>query len=544
MIVLNGTGVFGGIAFGRLSFFQRNECKIRRRHVEDINRELSRFEKAKHTAVAQLQTLYEMALQEMGENHAMIFRIHQMMLEDPDFCKTVESIIKTRQVNAEFAVSETENHFRRMFSAMEDSYMRERAADVKDVSDRVLGILADSTGTARRYDEPVIVAADDLAPSETVQLDKSKVLAFVTRLGSQTSHTAILSRTRNIPAVIGLGDALKEEYNGRPAVVDGFSGRIYIEPDESTTAAMEQKKRKEEEKRSLLEQLKGLDNVTRDGRRILVCANISSESDVEAALQNDAQGVGLFRSEFLYLDREDYPSEEEQFRVYRSVAEKMAGKRVVIRTLDIGADKRSGYFGLPSEENPAMGYRAIRICLTRPDLFKTQLRAVYRASAFGNVAVLFPMVISVQEVRRAKTLAAQVRQELRKEGVPFSKKVELGVMIETPAAAVICDLLAREVDFFSIGTNDLIQYTLALDRQNRRLDPFYDPHHPAVLRLIRYVVERARQAGIWVSVCGELGADLSLTEAFLRMRLDELSVSPPCILALRKKIRETDLSKG
>lgn len=544
MRILNGTGVFGGIAFGRLSFYKRSEQKIRRYHVEDTRAELRRFEKAKQTAATQLETLYEKALKEVGETQAMIFQIHQMMLEDPDYCESVQNIINTQQVNAEFAVGTTEDNFRQMFSAMEDSYMRARAADVKDVSDRVLGILADTDSAAQTYDEPVIVAADDLAPSETVQLDKNKVLAFVTMFGSQNSHTAILSRTRNIPTIIGLGDDLKEEYDGKMAIVDGFAGRLYIEPDEDTFAAMKQKQKREEEQHALLLQLKGLENVTLDGRKIHVYANIGNTGDVGAVLQNDADGIGLFRSEFLYLESKDYPTEEEQFKAYKTVAENMAGKKVVIRTLDIGADKQIGYFGLPREENPAMGYRAIRICLDRPKVFKTQLRALYRASAYGNLAIMFPMIVSVQEVRRIKTLVEEVKTELRKEGIPFWDGVELGIMIETPAAAVMSDVLAGEVDFFSIGTNDLTQYTLAIDRQNRKLDSFYDPHHPAVLRLIRYVVESAHKAGIWVGVCGELGADLSLTETFLAMGIDELSVSPPYVLPLRKKIRETDVGKA
>ena len=452
---------------------------------------------------------------------------------------SIKNIITTQEVNAEYAVATTGDNFSRMFASMDDAYMQGRAADVKDVSDRLLGILSDAGESGVVADEPVIVAADDLVPSETVQLDKSKVLAFATMYGSANSHTAILARTMNIPAVIGLGEGLAKEYDGHMAAIDGFTGTIYIDPDEETMKAMIEKREEDRRQKALLEELKGKENVTLSGQKINVYANIGNLSDVGAVLKNDAGGIGLFRSEFLYLESEDFPTEEQQFQVYKQVAENMAGKKVIIRTLDIGADKQVDYFGLDKEENPALGYRAIRICLTRPEIFKTQLRALYRASAYGQIAIMFPMIISVKEVKQIKAIIEEVKEELREAQIPFREDVELGIMIETPAAVMMSRELAKEVDFFSVGTNDLTQYTLAIDRQNQKLDAFYDPHHPAVLAMIRMAAENAHAEGKWIGICGELGADLELTEEFLAMGLDELSVSPAMVLPLRKKIRES-----
>ena len=462
-----------------------------------------------------------------------------MMLMDLDYVDSIKNIIATQEVNAEYAVAATGDNFSRMFASMDDAYMQGRAADVKDVSDRLLGILSDAGESGVVADEPVIVAADDLVPSETVQLDKSKVLAFATMYGSANSHTAILARTMNIPAVIGLGEGLAKEYDGHMAAIDGFTGTIYIDPDEETMKAMTEKREEDRRQKTLLEELKGKENVTLSGQKINVYANIGNLSDVGAVLKNDAGGIGLFRSEFLYLESEDFPTEEQQFQVYKQVAENMAGKKVIIRTLDIGADKQVDYFGLDKEENPALGYRAIRICLTRPEIFKTQLRALYRASAYGQIAIMFPMIISVKEVKQIKVIIEEVKEELREAKIPFREDVELGIMIETPAAVMMSRELAKEVDFFSVGTNDLTQYTLAIDRQNQKLDAFYDPHHPAVLAMIRMAAENAHAEGKWIGICGELGADLELTEEFLRMGLDELSVSPAMVLPLRKKIRES-----
>ena len=467
------------------------------------------------------------------------FEVHQMMLMDLDYVDSIKNIITTQEVNAEYAVATTGDNFSRMFASMDDAYMQGRAADVKDVSDRLLGILSDAGESGVVADEPVIVAADDLVPSETVQLDKSKVLAFATMYGSANSHTAILARTMNIPAVIGLGEGLAKEYDGHMAAIDGFTGTIYIDPDEETMKAMTEKREEDRRQKTLLEELKGKENVTLSGQKINVYANIGNLSDVGAVLKNDAGGIGLFRSEFLYLESEDFPTEEQQFQVYKQVAENMAGKKVIIRTLDIGADKQVDYFGLDKEENPALGYRAIRICLTRPEIFKTQLRALYRASAYGQIAIMFPMIISVKEVKQIKVIIEEVKEELREAKIPFREDVELGIMIETPAAVMMSRELAKEVDFFSVGTNDLTQYTLAIDRQNQKLDAFYDPHHPAVLAMIRMAAENAHAEGKWIGICGELGADLELTEEFLAMGLDELSVSPAMVLPLRKKIRET-----
>ena len=540
MVTISGKSVFGGVSIGKLLFYQRNEKVIKRTHVDDVDKEWSRFQKAKDTAVAQLKKLYDKALDDVGEANAMIFEIHQMMLEDLDYLESIENIIRTQEVNAEYAVATTADNFAKMFAAMDDAYMQGRAADVKDVSERVLDILCGVSDGMKEMDEPCIIAADDLAPSETVQLDKSKVLGFATMYGSSNSHTAILARTMNIPAVIGLGEALRQEYDGKDAIIDGFTGTLYIDPDEETRKAMEEKREKDLEQKALLETLKGKENVTKSGQKINVYANIGNVSDLGAVLKNDAGGIGLFRSEFLYLENTDFPTEEQQFSVYKQVAESMAGKKVIFRTLDIGADKQVDYFGLDKEDNPALGYRAIRICLTRPEIFKTQLRALYRAAMFGNISIMFPMIISVKEVLKIKEIIAEVKEELKNEGIPYKDDVELGIMIETPAAVMVSRELAKEIDFFSVGTNDLTQYTLAIDSQNSKLDEFYDPHHPAVLAMIKMAAENAHAEGAWIGICGELGADLELTETFLKMGLDELSVSPSMVLPLRKKIRECE----
>ena len=540
MITIKGKSVFGGVSIGKIMFYKRNEKVIKRTHVDDVDAEWKRFCDAKDTAVSQLKELYDKAIEDVGEANAMIFEIHQMMLEDLDYLESIENIIRTQEVNAEFAVATTADNFAQMFPAMDDAYMQGRAADVKDVSERVLDILCGVSGGMKEMTEPCIIAADDLAPSETVQLDKSKVLGFATMYGSSNSHTAILARTMNIPAVIGLGEDLLTKYDGKMAVIDGFTGMLYIDPDEETMKVMEEKRAKDQEQKALLEQLKGKENVTKSGQKINVYANIGNVSDVGAVLKNDAGGIGLFRSEFLYLENSDFPTEEQQFAVYKQVAENMAGKKVIIRTLDIGADKQVDYFGLDKEENPALGYRAIRICLTRKEIFKTQLRALYRAAMFGNISIMFPMIISVAEVHEIKAIIAEVKEELKNEGIPFKDDVELGVMIETPASVMISRELAKEVDFFSVGTNDLTQYTLAIDRQNAKLDKFYDPHHPAVLAMIKMAADNAHAEGAWIGICGELGADLELTEEFLKMGLDELSVSPAMVLPLRKRIRECE----
>ena len=540
MITIKGKSVFGGVSIGKIMFYKRNEKVIKRTHVDDVDAEWKRFCDAKDTAVSQLKELYDKAIEDVGEANAMIFEIHQMMLEDLDYLESIENIIRTQEVNAEFAVATTADNFAQMFAAMDDAYMQGRAADVKDVSERVLDILCGVSGGMKEMTEPCIIAADDLAPSETVQLDKSKVLGFATMYGSSNSHTAILARTMNIPAVIGLGEDLLTKYDGKMAVIDGFTGMLYIDPDEETMKVMEEKRAKDQEQKALLEQLKGKENVTKSGQKINVYANIGNVSDVGAVLKNDAGGIGLFRSEFLYLENSDFPTEEQQFAVYKQVAENMAGKKVIIRTLDIGADKQVDYFGLDKEENPALGYRAIRICLTRKEIFKTQLRALYRAAMFGNISIMFPMIISVAEVHEIKAIIAEVKEELKNEGIPFKDDVELGVMIETPESVMISRELAKEVDFFSVGTNDLTQYTLAIDRQNAKLDKFYDPHHPAVLAMIKMAADNAHAEGAWIGICGELGADLELTEEFLKMGLDELSVSPAMVLPLRKRIRECE----
>ena len=478
----------------------------------------------------------------MGEANAAIFEIHQMMLEDDDYNESIENIIRMQQVNAEYAVASTGDNFAQMFASMEDDYMRARSADVKDISERVLNVLGGGASGTVDSEEPVIIVADDLAPSETVQLNKDLVLSFVTVHGSVNSHTAILARTMSIPALIGTDIPLTDDVDGKLGIVDGRNGCIYVDPDEETLGRMQQLKQEEQEKKELLQTLKGRENITIDGKKIMLYANIGNSKDLAAVLQNDAGGIGLFRSEFLYLERENFPTEEEQFQIYRTVAETMAGKPVIIRTLDIGADKKCDYFEMEPEENPAMGCRAIRICLTRPEIFKTQLRALFRASAFGNISIMYPMIISVEEVHRIKKIVAEVKQELTEKGVAFGEPKQ-GIMIETPAAVMMSAELAKEVDFFSIGTNDLTQYTLAIDRQNPKLDAFYDPHHPAVLRMIKMVVENAHKAGIWAGICGELGADQTLTRRFLAMGVDELSMSPGSILPVRKIILETDVTK-
>ena len=538
MITLTGKSVFGGVAIGKISFYKRSEKTIKREHVEDTDAEYQRFKDAQKIALDQLKKLYDKAMADVGEANAMIFEVHQMMLEDLDYVESIENIIKTQNVNAEYAIATTSDNFAQMFASMDDAYMQGRAADVKDISERLLGILSGTIDSILQTEEPSIIAADDLAPSETVQLDKDKVLAFTTMYGSSNSHTAILARTMNIPAIIGLGEALTQEYDGKMAIVDGFTGIMYIDPDEKTMEEMKAKQQKDLEQKALLEQLKGKENITKEGQKINVYANIGNVADLGAVLKNDAGGIGLFRSEFLYLENETYPTEEQQFAVYKQVAETMAGKKVIIRTLDIGADKQVDYFNLDKEENPALGYRAIRICLTRPEIFKTQLRALYRAAVYGNLSIMFPMIISVAEVKKIKEIIEEVKDELKAEGIPYKEDVETGIMIETPASVMVSRELAKEVDFFSVGTNDLTQYTLAIDRQNSKLDEFYDPHHPAVLSMIKMAADNAHAEGKWIGICGELGADLELTEEFLKMGLDELSVSPAMVLPLRKRIRD------
>ena len=539
-MVLEGKSVFGGIAIGRLSIYNKKENQVKREKITDVEAEITRFTDAKETAKEQLKGFYEKAVKEVGEVNAAIFEVHQMMLDDLDYVESITNMIRTQEVNAEFAVASTGDNFSKMFAAMDDDYMKERAADVKDISNRVISILQNAENGSVTGEEPVILLADDLAPSETVQLDKSKVLSFVTRHGSTNSHTAILARTMNIPALIGID--FSEDVNGKMGIVDGYTGKLYIEPDEETMKKYEAKKAEDENKKRLLLELKGKENVTLDGKKINLYANIGGVADVANALSNDAGGIGLFRSEFLYLESEDYPTEEAQFAAYKTVAENMAGKKVIIRTLDIGADKQVDYFHMEKEENPAMGYRAIRICLDRPEIFKTQLRAIYRASYYGTISIMFPMIISVKEVKRIKEIVAEVKAELTAEGIPF-KDCELGIMIETPAAVMISDLLAEEVDFFSIGTNDLTQYTLAIDRQNPKLDSFYDSHHEAILRMRQMVVDNGHKHGCWVGICGELGADTTLTSTFLKMGFDELSVSPAMILRVREEIRNTKVEE-
>lgn len=540
MQVYSGKSVFGGIAIGKISVYRKNEQQVKRVRTEDTKGELARYEVAKAAAVEQLQELYQKALKEVGEANAAIFEIHQMMLDDGDYNESVENIIETQKVNAEYAVAVTGDNFAQMFRAMDDDYMRERAADVKDISERVLSILNGGQKGKVVTDEPVIIVADDLAPSETVQLEKDMVLSFVTVHGSVNSHTAILARTMAIPALIGTEELpLDDTVDGKLAVVDGLNGKIYVEPDAQTLEEMKKRRQAELEKKELLQLLKGKENVTLDGKKIMLYANIGNIKDLATVIQNDAGGIGLFRSEFIYLEKDRYPTEEEQFSIYKTAVETMAGKRVIIRTLDIGADKQCEYFKMDKEENPALGYRAIRICLTRPEIFKTQLRALFRASAYGNLAIMYPMITSLWEVKRIKEIVEEVKAELTAEQLEFGNPQQ-GIMIETPAAVMMSEELAKEVDFFSIGTNDLTQYTLAIDRQNPKLDKFYDAHHPAVLSMIRMTVENAHKAGIWAGICGELGADTSLTKEFLAMGVDELSVSPGSILPIRKIILETD----
>ena len=534
---LEGKSVFSGIAIGKCKIFGKKDQVVKRSKVTDTDLEIKRFTQAKEQAKSQLAALYEKALKEVGEANAAIFEVHQMMLDDLDYVESITNMISSEGINAEYAVATTGDNFAEMFAAMDDDYMRERAADVKDISNRVIHILQGGSEQAGLGDQPVIILADDLAPSETVQLDKSKVLSFVTRHGSTNSHTAILARTMNIPALIGVD--YPEDAEGHMAVVDGRNGVFLLDPTEEELTKYEALRQEEVEKARLLQELKGKENVTKAGRKIALYANIGGVGDVASVLANDAGGIGLFRSEFLYLETEDYPSEEQQFKAYRTVAENMAGKKVIIRTLDIGADKQVDYFGLEHEENPAMGYRAIRICLDRKEIFKTQLRAIYRASYYGNISIMFPMIISVDEVKAAKEMCATVQEELKSEGIPYGK-VELGIMIETPAAVMISDLLAKEVDFFSVGTNDLTQYTLAIDRQNPKLDNIYDAHHLAILRMLQMIIDNGHKEGCWVGICGELGADVTLTDTFIKMGIDELSVSPSMILKVREQIRNSD----
>lgn len=541
MLTFRGKSVFGGIAIGKICVRQKGRQQVKRSKVSDTGAEVLRFQNAREQAVSQLKQLYETSLKKIGESEAAIFEVHQMMLGDRDYMESIENIIRGQEVNAEYAVAVTADNFSGMFAAMDDAYMRERAADVKDVSERILRVLSGKETGKPVMDEPMIIVAEDLAPSETVQLNKDKVLAFVTVHGSVNSHTAILAKTMNIPALIGT-DMDISELDGKMGIVDGFSGALYVEPDAQTLQEMQQKKQQDEEQKKLLQELKGKKNITGDGREIKLYANIGNSKDLALVKQNDAGGIGLFRSEFLYLEKENYPTEEEQFQVYKTVAETMAGKPVIIRTLDIGADKQADYFQIPQEENPAMGYRAIRICLDRPEIFKTQLRALLRASAYGNLAIMYPMIISVEEVKKIQEIVAEVKAELDSQGIPY-KNMEQGIMVETPAAVMVSEELAREVDFFSIGTNDLTQYTLAMDRQNPKLDDFYDAHHPAVLKMIEMVIKNAHKAGIWAGICGELGGDTSLTQEFLKMGVDELSVSPGRVLPVRKAIREADVSK-
>lgn len=542
MEIYNGKSVFGGIAIGRISVYKKGEQQVKRSRITDIDAELSRFKNAKKTAIRQLQGLYDKALKEVGEANAAIFEVHQMMLDDGDYNESIANIIKSQEVNAEYAVASTGDNFSQMFAAMEDDYMRARAADIKDISERIISILSGKGDRVIGADEPAIIVADDLAPSETVQLDKDLVLSFVTVHGSLNSHTAILARTMAIPALVGAPLPLDESVDGKLGIVDGGAGVIYVDPDEKTLETMKKKQQEEFQKKELLQSLKGKENITLDGQKMMLYANIGNIKDLATVLQNDAGGIGLFRSEFIYLESEDYPTEEEQFLIYKQVAETMAGRRVIIRTLDIGADKQCDYFEMEQEENPAMGCRAIRICLTRPEIFKTQLRALFRASAYGNIAIMYPMITSVREVQKIKEIVAEVKAEMDSAGIPYGNP-EQGIMIETPAAVIVGDELAKEVDFFSIGTNDLTQYTLAIDRQNTKLDEFYDSHHPAILRMISMVVESAHKAGIWAGICGELGADQTLTKEFLAMGVDELSVSPGSILPIRKIIMETDVTK-
>ncbi len=539
----SGKGVYGAIAIGSVSVFKRQEASVRRTHIDDTAAELERVENAKALATEQLSAVYEKALKEVGETHAQIFEIHMMMLEDDDYNDSIRNIIETQSVNAEYAVAVTSDNFAEMFASMDDAYMQARSADVKDISNRLIACLSGAADSEDGSDEKMIVCADDLAPSETVSLDKDRVLAFVTAFGSSNSHTAILARNMNIPAVISVGEGfISEIKDGDRLIVDGHTGTVILDPDEKTIAEYTEKQQEDARKKALLQELKGKENITKDGTSVKIYANIGGVDGIGTVLANDAGGIGLFRSEFLYLESEDYPTEEQQFTAYRKVLESMAGKKVIIRTLDIGADKQIDYFKLDKEDNPALGFRAVRICLTRPEIFRTQLRALYRASAFGELGIMFPMITSVSEVEQCLEMCEQVKRELTDEDIPFSDKVELGIMIETPAAAVISDRLAPLVDFFSVGTNDLTQYTLACDRQNAKLERFVDTHHEAVLRLIEMSAKNAHEKGAWIGICGELAADTELTETFLRMGIDELSVSAPFVLPVREKVRSLDLS--
>ena len=541
MVKLKGKSVFNDVCIGKIHFYRRVRSVIKRYHVDDTEAEVKRFHGAQAEGLRELQALHDKAVKSVGEADAAIFEVHQMMMEDQDYVESVENIIRTQEINAEYAVGTTADNFAAMFQAMDDEYMRGRAADVKDISDRLVRILSGAGRNNELENDKFIIAADDLAPSETVQLDKSKVMGFILQQGSASSHTAILARSMGIPAVIGLGDGLTEDVDGKTAIVDGASGDVIIDPDEETLEKYRKIKKEYDDRKALLAQLKGRETVTADGQKIKIFANIGSPADVAKVMENDAEGIGLFRSEFLYLQSEDFPSEDTQFATYKQVAENMAGKKVVIRTLDIGADKQCDYFNLDHEENPALGYRAIRICLTRPDIFKTQLRALYRAAMYGNISIMFPMIISVSEVRKIKQICEEVKASLKADGIPYKEDVELGIMIETPAAALISDELAQEVDFFSVGTNDLTQYTLAIDRVNRKLDPFLDTHHPAILKLIKMASDNAHKYGKWIGICGELGADPELTRTFLAMGIDELSVSPSLVLKLRDQVIRTDM---
>lgn len=544
MVTFKGKGVSGGAAMGKVYVFRRDDIMVKREKTDNAENEIRRFEEAKKAALIQLGKVYEKALKEVGEAGAAIFEIHMMMTEDEDYNDAVTEMIRCQNVNAEYAVAVASDNFAQMFSAMDDAYMQARAADIRDISDRLIACLKGKTDSFSQLTERVIICADDLAPSETVSLDKNKVLAFVTAHGSSNSHTAILARSMNIPAIIGAGEEFLSEVNdGDFAVADGFSGEFILEPDEVTVAAVQKRQEEECSKRRMLQELKGKENITLDGRKINIFANIGSADNIGEVLLNDAEGIGLFRSEFLYLERDNYPDEEEQFRIYRRVLESMAGKKVIIRTLDIGADKQCPYFGMEKEENPALGLRAVRLCLTRKDIFRTQLRALYRASVFGKLGIMFPMIVNEWELEEIQEICTQVKKELSDDGIAFSERTETGIMVETPAAAIISDKLAPKVDFFSVGTNDLIQYTLACDRQNPYIDRFCDNHHEAVLRLIEFTAENAHRHGKWIGICGELAADTTLTESFLRMGIDELSVSPSFVLKVREKVRSLDLSE-
>lgn len=534
----NGKSIFKGIAIGDILFYQKEKQQVKRQRVEDVAKEIERYQMASQKASEQLKQLYDKALQEVGEANAAVFEVHMMMLEDDDYVSSIVNMIETQEVNAEYAVAVTGDNFAELFSQMDDEYFKARAADVKDITERLISVLNEQDDKGALGDDPVIVVADDLAPSETVQMDKEKLLAFVTKYGSANSHTAILARTMNIPALIDID--IQPEWNGKLAIVDGKEGQLIIEPDEETLAFYRRQQQEEQEARALLSELKGQEDITLDGKRIKLYANIAGVGDVANVLANDAAGIGLFRSEFLYLEAEDYPDEETQFLAYKRVAEMMAGKKVVVRTLDIGADKQVDYFKLDKEDNPAMGFRAIRICLERPEIFRTQLRALIRASAYGEIAIMYPMIISVEEVCRIREIVDSVKSELDEQGISYGN-FEQGIMIETPAAVMMSEELAQHVDFFSIGTNDLTQYTLAIDRQNMKLDSFYDPHHPAILKMIQTTITNGHKGGCWVGICGELGADTSLTETFLKMGVDELSVSPSFVLPIRRIIRSTNI---